>query len=180
VKLSDLDILYIEEDNETSHQVIALLSPICHHLIHATSSEEALVALKKKIPALVICATSLPNTDIINLCNTFKSYSATLKILLHMGMSESAIFYETIPLEIDGYVAKPLNPDAFLHAVEKIARAFVLNDSKNEALHLANQLANTFEVSAIVSKTNPKGIITYANKSFEAISGRFSSTNIFS
>ncbi len=47
----------------------------------------------------------------------------------------------------------------------------------NELEHLydnaqiAKQLEHAFEASAIVSKTDPRGIITYANKSFEEISG---------
>ncbi|MBN2964759.1 EAL domain-containing protein [Sulfurospirillum sp. T05] len=166
-----IEILYIEWEDALAQNVIALLRPLSEHLYHATSVHEALRVFKSDLPPFVIMSASSSKGINIDLCKTFKTLSPKTKILLHVNPEESTVLLDAISFGVDTFALKPLNKPSFLATVQTMMHTFFATQKAEEALHLTRQLTRAFETSTIVSKTDLRGIITYANKAFEKISG---------
>ncbi|MBE0496922.1 MAG: EAL domain-containing protein [Campylobacterales bacterium] len=167
--MQNLDILYIEHEPSQAQQIVALFHS--NQLRHVTTTHEALRVFKATPYPFVILCASLPKGESIDVCRTLKALAPHTKILLHVAPAECAQLLEAIRIGVDAFALKPLEKPAFLATFNAMADASFASRKSEETLHLAQQLSRAFEASAIVSKTNPSGIITYANKAFETISG---------
>ncbi len=168
--MQNVDILYVEHEATSAQDMLALLCPD-FNIHHASTTHEALRVFKTSLFPAVILSDSLPKGESIDLCKTFKALHPKTKILLHVNPSECGRILEAIRIGVDAFALKPLEKSAFLLTLNTMLDTLLASKKSEEALHLTQQLSRAFETSTIVSKTNPKGIITYANKAFERISG---------
>jgi PAS domain S-box-containing protein len=72
---------------------------------------------------------------------------------------------------VDGYLIKPLNPQLLLQKIDKHAKIIIAEHEINSKNRLLSEYKKAVDESSIVSITDTKGIIKYANDKFCNISG---------
>lgn len=114
----------------------------------------------------------------ISFLNLLKSYAVDpielYNLILHLKQSIQKIIYEndylsySLSNELENITIKIANEIVSAYSKENFQDN---DDYKNEQSNLLSEYKRAVDISNIVSKTNPKGIITYVNDKFCEISG---------
>lgn len=151
--------------NSSSGKLLDFLNPLAPQLRHTTSLRTALSVLENYQAKIIV--SDLPveeNEKLVSLTKT--------KNILTIILAPSTTSIQEISKIQDAiWLQSPFKNEELKSALANAqSRILYIRGLQNDS-HLANQLEHAFETSAIVSKTDTKGIITYANRSFEQISG---------
>ncbi|RXK04178.1 HD domain-containing phosphohydrolase [Halarcobacter bivalviorum] len=170
-KKYNISLLYVEDDELTREGLSSILSYHIDELYFASNGEEGYELYKSKKPDLVLSDIKMPKLDGIAMSKKIKQYDPLARIILLTAFNESEYLLESIKLNIDAYITKPVNIEELFDNIQKIAEIVELKKEKNKINNLLDEYKKTVDLSSIVSKTNPKGIITFVNEQFENISG---------
>ncbi len=99
-------------------------------------------------------------------------YPNIIVIVLSKSQSFDMV-YKIINLGLDGYILKPINIDSFINVLKKLEEKYLRNEEFENAkqnISLLKQYQDIADKSSIISKTDLKGRITYANDNFCKIS----------
>ena len=164
-----LTLLYIEEDDKTITSNLKLLERYFDEIIIAKNGQEGIDKFKNHAVDIVITEINLPLLNGLGLLTQIKEIDKNTLTIILSKESNSEIFIETINLGIDGYIIKPFNDEQFKRILEKSIEQYIINE-KNKSnindINLLNQYQEIVNKSTIVSKTDSRGIITYANANF--------------
>lgn len=164
-----LTLLYVEEDNKTIASNLKLLERYFDEIIIAKNGQEGIEKFKNHAIDIVITEINLPLLNGMELLKQIKEINKNTLTIILSKENNSEIFVETINLGIDGYIIKPFNDLQFKKILERSIEQYIINE-KNKSnindINLLNQYQEIVNKSTIVSKTDHRGIITYANKNF--------------
>ncbi len=163
-------ILYAEDDKGTQKIFSEILSDYFSHIKSAKNGAQAIESFDAENFDIVITDINMPQTDGLALARHVKNKSPHTPILIISAYSEYHMLSNAIDIGVDGYILKPIKVDQLLSQLQKIVEK--LNLIKNAKRHesLLREYKEAIDRSSIVSKTNTKGIITYVNDAFCAIS----------
>lgn len=151
--------------NSSTGRLLDFLNVRTEQLRHTTSLRTALSVLEN-YPAKILIL-DLPIDESKKLI-----HSISLKNIASIVLVPKNIDIESISgTQLTSWIVSPFKNDELEFALENTHQQMLDIQRLQDNSYLAKQLERAFESSAIVSKTNPKGIITYANHSFEEISG---------
>jgi len=169
--ISNLEVLFVEDDNDIREILSEYLSFRVKKLFLASDGEEGLESFKLNQPDIVITDISMPKMDGLEMAQEIKAISPSTPIILQTAHNETSYLKKAINIGIDKYISKPIEIKILLEYLNYYDN--LLSDKKtlNEQSNLLKQYKDTIDKSAIVSKTNEKGIITFVNEKFCEISG---------
>lgn len=165
------NILIIEKSKRICEQIKDIMLPRNYEVSVINDLEQAYEILKTKSYSLVIldinynnCFEFLSNVrsnidksiPFIMLTETNRTYDIVREAYKH-GISEC--------------LRKPIFAEEFILKVDQLIDHFKLIYNIMEKQSLLDSYRKIVDISTIVSKTDPKGIITYVNKTFCDISG---------
>jgi two-component system cell cycle response regulator len=120
-----LRVLVIE-DNPTNLDLMGyLLKAFGHTVLTAIDGEQGLEAVRREIPDLIVCDVQIPKFDGYEVAKWLKGHPALRKIPL-IAVTALAMVGDRDKLlaaGFDGYIAKPINPETFVHEVETFVHA---------------------------------------------------------
>lgn len=114
-------ILIIEDNAENSDLMSYLLAAFGHEPVIAATGEDGLAAAAAKRPDLVICDIHLPGIDGYAVARRMKTDAALREIPL-VAVTALAMVGDrerVLAAGFDGYVTKPIDPEAFVPRVEE-------------------------------------------------------------
>ncbi len=167
----EITLLYVEDDQDIREELSYFLKNRVRTLYVAKDGEEGLELYKKNMPDLVISDISMPKMDGIQMSEKIKEFDENSRIVILTAFNDSDYLTNAINLNIDRYLIKPIDLKSLHDAINKIYKTILLERENKEVINLLEQYKKVVDLSAIVSKTDTNGIITYANKKFEEISG---------
>jgi len=151
--------------NSSSGKLLDFLNLHAKQLQYTTSLRKAHLVLENYPAKIVI--SELPLDESIELLKTLESKDiATIALL-----PSTTTIKEIQGIQATVWLTCPYNNDLLENALINVHNQMLAHKAMVDKSYLAYQLEHAFEASAIVSKTDPKGIITYANQSFLDISG---------
>lgn len=115
--------ILVVEDSLTEQKIITnLLQKAGFSVMQSNSSEEAQMMVQNQQPDLMILDIVLPGQSGFEFCRELKHNSATQKmpIIICSTKSTDADKLWGSMLGADAYLAKPINPQVLIHAVQQL------------------------------------------------------------
>ena len=169
--LSKVTLLYVEDESSIRNEMSEILEEECLELILAKDGEEGLEKYKKYNPDIILTDVRMPKMDGITMSQSIRELNSSIPIIISSAFSDSEYLLKAISTGIQHYLIKPINLEKLMDTLENIASDFLLKKNYEESKQLLVQYKEVVDASAILSKGNVDGTITYVNDAFIEISG---------
>ncbi len=163
----DISILYVEDDESARTATVKILGKLFKNLTVAVDGEDGFEKYRDNDIDIIITDINMPKLNGIDMLQKIKEIDPYFYAIVLTAYSDRENFMATISLGVRGYITKPINIGQLLESLE-VGVDFI---NKTKELNILKQYKDIADKSAIVSKTNPKGEITYVNDKFCQISG---------
>ena len=180
-KTKKLKILYVEDNEETRVQAIKILNNFLDHIDVAVDGLDGLTKYKEKVKDyydLVISDINMPNMNGMDMAESIFKINIHQNILMITAYNHSEYLQELINIGIKNYIHKPVRMDSLITEFKKVIDGIDMQQKENHEFdeiktlnHELDALVGSFDTYVIASRTDLKGIITYASKAYEEISG---------
>jgi CheY-like chemotaxis protein len=119
-------ILIVDDDLSVAETLAELLMGAGYQTIVAKNGQEAVVELEIKVPDLILADLFMPVSNGFAFCRVVRTNDATrdTPIVVMSGMPN---YCYALPVQIDGFLAKPFHMDALLGLVASIIGSPTLN-----------------------------------------------------
>lgn len=174
--LEQVRVLYVEDDEKIRESLASLFEKLFLEVFIAVDGRDGLEKFKEAhdngiIIDAVISDITMPTMDGIEMLKLIKQIDSNIPFILTTAYSDVHYFKEAIKLNVTHYAIKPINiKEVTLHIQEICAVKFQARAIEKKQKELEEYLSAIDQV-ALISKTDPKGIITYANETFCQVSG---------
>ncbi len=168
-----LKLLYVEDNQEARESTLIVLEEFFDEIVVAVNGEdgyEKFVEYQETVD-IIITDINMPKLNGLEMTKKINDINKDIPILVLSAHNDSNFFIDSIKLGIEGYLLKPIEIEQFIDVLDIVIQKIKLKNNVIYSQQLLNQYKDTVDESAIVSKTNPSGIITYVNKEFCNISG---------
>ncbi len=170
---SGTKLLYVEDNKEAREATIGILEEFFGDIFIAFDGIEGYEKFVKnyKDIDLIITDINMPNMNGIEMINKIKkSNLKEVPVLVLSAHNEVDYFINSIKVGINGYLLKPIDIEQFVASLCQVSQTIKLSRELREKTILLEQYQHIADLSSIVSKTDKKGIITYANDKFCQVS----------
>ena len=173
--LKELNIIYVEDDADVRETLTSTLKHLFGNLYVANDGQEALELFhqlchdKIRIHAF-ISDINMPNLNGLELLETIRKEHELLPFVFTTAYSEVDYLLKAIKLNANDYILKPIDINELVEKVHTacsfMRQRYVIQKQKKELERYLRAIDNV----AIISKTDLKGNITFANKVFCEVS----------
>lgn len=188
---SGLKILYVEDDLSLQEEVSILLSDIFDVVDLAENGQKGIEKIYNKEYDLIITDIRMPVLNGIKLIEKLKNENIDIPVVVFSAHNEVEYLVKLINLDIENFVTKPIRSEQIFSVLHKVTRR--IHNQKElrryqDELEIANEklknIVNTQSKNidlktsllksyrdaiynvALVSTTNPEGVITDVNENF--------------
>ena len=162
-KLSQIKVLYVEDDDFIREELADTLEFDVKELIVAENGLDGLEKFKKYNPDLVISDVKMPKMDGLAMSSEIKKLSPKTPIIITTAFSDSDYLMRAIEIGINRYVTKPVDIDKLYSAIEELA-TILLYEKEKEIQNKYLRYILDFNPSFILIASHKK--IEYINKTF--------------
>ena len=122
--MANENILVVEDDEDIQELVRYNLDREGYRVREAVSGEEAILAVKSKVPDLVILDLMLPGIDGLEVCRHLRSKTNTrdVPIVILTAKGEEADVVAGLELGADDYITKPFSPRVLIARIKSVLR----------------------------------------------------------
>jgi PAS domain S-box-containing protein len=166
-----LKLLYVEDNFDAREATLMILEEFFDDIVVACDGEDGFEKFENNEIDLIITDINMPKLNGMEMSKKIRQNDIDIPILFFSAYNEAKDFLESIMLGIEGYLIKPINIEQFLVLLNKVVQKFILKEEVQKNFYLLQQYQEITDKSSIISKTDKKGIITYANDKFCEISG---------
>lgn len=169
--LSEITILYVEDEIDILEEIDSYLSLRCKEVYTAVNGSQALEIYNEKKPDIILTDVTMPVMDGIEMSKVIRETNGEIPIIFMTALSDAKSFGEAINIGVDGYIGKPVNVEILERTIEKVSGYICDKRELKREQQLLSEYKSAIDKGALVSKTDPKGVITYANEEFVKLSG---------
>lgn len=137
-KLKDINLLYVEDDEDSLNATSIILEDYVKHLFCARDGEEALAVLEEQEIDLIITDILMPKLNGIELIRNLRKQSQQIPVIITTAHTETQYLLDAIHLKVDGYLLKPIVIDDLFAVLEKT----ILPTIQAQTIHDQNLLIN--------------------------------------
>ena len=181
IETKKLKVLYVEDDENTRMQFLKILKNFFDYIDIAIDGQDGLEQYKKqnnKSYDLVISDINMPKINGIDMSNAILEINPSQKIIILSANNDSKSLNDLIDIGISYFLHKPVRLHSIIPLFQKIVKEIQQEKQENEAFNNIQELnyeldafIDTFDTHVIASRTDLKGVITYASKAYQEISG---------
>lgn len=166
-----LTLLYVEDNDAARQGSTLIFEELFGRVIEAVDGHDGLEKFELNHIDIVITDINMPKINGLEMSDRIRLINPNIPILVLSAYNESTYFLESIRQGIEGYLLKPIDMKQFFDVLSKVIEKIYLKNDREKLQALLMQYTDVTDKSAIVSKTNKEGIITYVNDAFCHISG---------
>lgn len=171
-KISDeIKILYIEDDSDVREELAEILEMFFKNVYCGKNGKEGLELYNSIKPDVIISDVQMPIMNGLDMIKEIKKTDSEIFTIITTAFSDAEYLYKAIEIGIDGYEIKPIDANKLLKRVNDFALKISQAKELKKTQTLLEEYKEAVDESALVSKTDKNGIITYANKAFCKLSG---------
>ena len=173
-KAQKIKLLYAEDDPAIMKSIVGLLESIFkkQNIITAKDGQEALEKFQEEGNIdLIITDINMPKITGINLIEEIRKFNIDIPTIIISAYDNKNLINDAIRAGIDGFIFKPLEIEQFYQTLKKVIEKCNLIKENKKNLIILKQYQDITNKSAIISKTDPRGVITFVNENFCEISG---------
>ncbi len=163
--LSQMKVLYTEDDDLTRHKVSRSLKRRCKEVYEAENGKKGLELYKQFMPDIVVTDISMPEMDGVQLITEIKKINSDTPVIVTTAFNETSQLIQLISLNIDEYLHKPIKANELITALEKRASYLM----QTESVRKLSQAVEQSPASVVI--TDRKGKIEYVNTKFTKSTG---------
>ncbi|MCK4440412.1 MAG: EAL domain-containing protein [Sulfurovaceae bacterium] len=171
IKQSNLEVLYVEDNSTIRETTKKLLNCFFKNITIAIDGEDGYNKFKKNKFDLVITDINMPKLNGIDMIKKIREIEINIPILILSSHTDTESFLKSIKYRIHGYILKPFQKKQFIKTINSIIKEIKKNKNQELQMQLLEQYKDMIDEGTIISKTDPKGLITYVNDAFCNISG---------
>ncbi|MCD6191235.1 MAG: EAL domain-containing protein [Sulfurimonas sp.] len=165
-----LRLLYVEDNEHARESMMNVLEEFFGDVVIASDGQEGLEFFSNNKIDLIITDINMPRLNGLEMIKEIRKIDTEVSILILSAYNESSFFLDSIKLGVDGYLLKPIVISQFMEILKKVTQRIKFKQEAEKNLHLLHQYQEATDLSAIVSKANLAGDITYVNDEFCEIS----------
>jgi len=166
-----LTLLYVEDNPEARETTLMVFEEFFNNIIVATNGEEGLEKFKSNDIDLIITDINMPKLNGLDMIEEIRKIDDKILIFVLSAYNESGFFIDSIKLGVEGYLLKPIEINQFLGILNKVVNKLELMEEAQIYLHFLKEYEELTNSSAIVTKTDIHGNITFINDKFCTITG---------
>jgi PAS domain S-box-containing protein len=167
-----LSILFVEDDKKIRNEISDFLQlQSFKKIIIAKNGKEGLKKFFKHKPDIILTDLTMPIVSGIEMSQKIKSVNDNIPIILITSLFEKEVTEAAVDIGIDAYLFKPISLSRLEMILSKYIKRILEHKKFLKEHKLLEEYKGAIDVSASVTKTNPKGIITYVNDAFCEMSG---------
>jgi len=170
-ELSDLNVLYVEDDSETREELELILGNWFSHLYVANNGQEGLALFQQHQPDIIISDIQMPKMNGLSMSADIKQTNPEQEIVILSAYNDVEYLFRALELGIKHYITKPVSIERLLEKLVEINRQMSLQEEVNRNSKLLEQYKLLVDEKAIVAKIDLKGKISYVNQQFCTLSG---------
>ncbi|WP_297434093.1 diguanylate cyclase [Sulfurimonas sp.] len=134
--LSELNVLYVEDDVEIAEEVLFLLEKKLHHVDMTYDGQEGLQKYKAQKPDIIITDIQMPKLSGLDMIAAIKEDDESVPIIITSAFNETDKLLRAIELKVDAYLTKPIDMHELLHKIDKLTRSKFLEQEVNELQYI--------------------------------------------
>lgn len=166
----NMHLLFVEDDEVSRELMQAIFQEYFSHITVATDGIDGLHKFEQGDFDLIVTDINMPRMNGFEMIESVRKRNADIPILILSAYSDTERLVHAIELNVSGYIFKPINLEQMEKEFSRIVQTVLLKQEIKERSHLLEQYQEIVDASMIVSKTDLKGVITYANDNFCKIS----------
>lgn len=118
------NILVVEDEEDIQELITYNLTKEGYRVTPVLSGEDAMAAVSKESPDLILLDLMLPGTDGLEVCRMLKNDTATrdIPIIMVTAKGEEADVVVGLELGADDYVTKPFSPKVMIARIRAVLR----------------------------------------------------------
>ena len=173
--LKQLRVLYVEDDPNIREKLLPVLESLFKEALGCADGLDGLETFenskngKNKID-IIISDINMPKMDGLEMLKNIREVDSEIPFIFTTAYSDSKYTMEAIKLGVSHYIVKPLNAKELLMHVQEICKVKYQQKIVEHSRIELERYIDVVNQVAIISKTDPKGIITFVNDIFCEIS----------
>lgn len=120
--LSQLRVLYLEDDEAVRKNVTVSLSYLVKEVIGASRAQEALDAFEKHRPDMIISDIDMPGMNGLEFIKSIRESDQFIPVIILTAYKTENFLLEALNLHIDRYIIKPITLDQMISAITESAQ----------------------------------------------------------
>ena len=169
--LQNVTVLYLDSHAEYRDKLAEFLRGQGLPLYMAGNSYDGLRQFKKHAPDILLIDIDLPDDESLKFFRCVKQQAPQTPILVLTALKDAEMIVKIMHMGIKDYLFKPIDYDVMLERLQELAAVVVMKKEHHLNRRLLEQYRDVADRSNVISKTDPDGIITFANRQFSEISG---------
>ena len=157
-------ILYIEDDKLSKEITSKVLQNFCSKLILAEDGLDGFMKFQLNSIDLIITDLAMPKMNGTEFIKMIRDINQEVPIVILSAYINNELLQESINYGVQGYIQKPISAKIIAKHINSIKE----KENKKNLITESRDIANA---SAIITKINKNGIITYVNETYCNISG---------
>ncbi|MCI4399592.1 MAG: response regulator [Campylobacteraceae bacterium] len=167
----DFSILVVDDTPFIVEALKTFLSSFSADVLEAANGKEGLEIYKKRRPAFVITDIVMPVMNGLEMSKEIKKIDKNAFIVLTTALEDSDKLVEAIEISIDKYLPKPIDLKRLEKILLEFAEVLATKNAANKNRKLLEEYKKALDSAAILTITDPDGIIKYVNDEFVHTTG---------
>jgi len=131
----NLKLLYVEDNDTTRNSTKIMLDEFFSDITLAVDGQDGLDKFKEDRFDIIITDINMPNLSGLEMAKEIKEINSNIPVLIFSAYNESSYFQDSIFINIDGYLLKPINFKQFSQTLNKVIESI---ENKKAAKQLDN------------------------------------------
>ncbi len=124
----DMNLLYVEDDEDTNITTMFLLEELFQNIIVAHNGQDGLDKFKDNKIDLILTDISMPKLSGLEMTKKIRETNKDVPILVISAYNESKYLDSSVNVGVDGYIFKPMDISQFNKVLTNVIENIKLKD----------------------------------------------------